>query len=73
LHGSLSKSYITKKGKMKTTYKKVHTNPKAAAAHIAKITKRGGKVEKILSKGKIIVVSTYNSAKPKHGQKSLKL
>jgi hypothetical protein len=56
---------------MKTTYKKIHTNPKAAAAHIAAIKKRGGKVEKIVSKGEIKVISTYNS-KPKHGQKYLK-
>jgi len=57
---------------MKTTYKKVHTNPKAANAHIKKIKARGGKVEKVVSKGKIKVISTYTSAKPKYGQKSLK-
>ena len=56
---------------MKTTYKKIHTNPKAAAAHIAAIKKRGGKVEKIVSGGQIKVISTYN-LKSKHGQKSLK-
>ena len=51
---------------MKTTYKKQHTNPKAAAAHIAAIKKRGGKVEKRISKGKITVISSYGP------QKSLK-
>jgi hypothetical protein len=56
---------------MKTTYKKQHTNPKAAAAHIAAIKKRGGKVEKVLSKGVITVISTYGSSK-KYGQKSFK-
>lgn len=44
---------------MKTVYKKEHTNQKAANAHIAKIKKRGGKVEKIVSKGVIKVISTY--------------
>ena len=57
---------------MKTTYKKVHTNPKAANAHIKKIKARGGKVEKIVSKGKITVISTYKSDKPTHGQRTLK-
>jgi len=58
---------------MKTTYKKIHTSAKAANAHIAKIKKRGGKVEKKVSSGKITVISTYKDAKPKYGQKSLKL
>jgi len=57
---------------MKTTYKKQHTNPKAAAAHIAAIKKRGGKVEKVLSKGKITVISTYSEKPKSYGQKSLK-
>jgi len=52
---------------MKTTYKKQHTNPKAANAHIAAVKKRGGKVEKKVSKGIITVISTYGSA-----QKNLK-
>jgi len=56
---------------MKNIYTKKHTNPKAAAAHIAAIKKRGGKVEKKVSKGVITVISTY-SGKSKHGQKSLK-
>lgn len=56
---------------MKTTYKKKHTNPKAAAAHIAAVKKRGGKVEKVISKGITTVISTYGSSK-KYGQKSLK-
>jgi len=53
---------------MEKTYKKQHTNKKAAAAHIAAIKKRGGKVETVLSFGKITVISTYGGAKPKHGQ-----
>ena len=51
---------------MTTTYKKQHTNAKAAAAHISAIKKRGGKVEKKVSKGIITVISTYGP------QKSLK-
>lgn len=47
-----------------TEFEKVHTNPKAAAAHIAKIKARGGKVEKIVSKGKIKVISTYEEKNP---------
>lgn len=46
---------------MKTTYKKVHTNSKAAAAHLNKIKKRGGKVEKRVSKGKITLITTYKN------------
>ena len=45
--------------KGKVTYTKYHTNPKAAAAHIARIKKRGGTVKKTISKGVIKVVSTY--------------
>ena len=48
-----------KKEKMKTTYKKVHTLKKAADAHAAKVLKRGGKVKRIITKGKITIVSTY--------------
>ena len=44
---------------MKTTYKKVHTLKKAADVHAAKVLKRGGKVKRVISKGKITIVSTY--------------
>lgn len=44
---------------MKKTYRKVHTDPKAAAAHAAKIKARGGTVKKTVKKGKITITSTY--------------
>lgn len=50
---------------MKTSYTKRHTNPKAAAAHIAKIKRRGGAVKKTVSRGVITVVSTYGPGKQK--------
>lgn len=48
---------------MSKTYKKQHSNPKAAAAHIAAVKKRGGKVEKKVSKGITTVISTYGPQK----------
>lgn len=44
---------------MKKEYTKTHTSPKAAAAHIAKIKARGGKVTKTGSKGKIKLIYTF--------------
>jgi hypothetical protein len=55
-----------------TIYKKVHTNSKAAASHIDKIRARGGNVQKIISKGKITVISTYKIHKLKYRQKTIK-